>query len=165
MLQSFIAEKEWENNMEIRVDDLTGDKIIALIGEHLQSMFESSPPESVHALDLDGLRSPEVTFWSVWEGDELLGCGALKELDAKHGEVKSMRTASAHLRKGVARRMLEHIIAEAARRGYDRLSLETGSMAEFEPARKLYESCGFRYCGPFADYWDDPNSVFMTKEL
>lgn len=151
--------------MEIRVDDLTGHKVRALIAEHLQGMFLHSPPESVHALDLDGLKRPDVTFWSVWEQDELLGCGALKELDRQHGEVKSMRTASAHLRKGVARRMMEHIVEEAKRRGYTRLSLETGSMEAFEPARKLYESFGFRYCGPFADYEEDPNSAFMTKEL
>lgn len=151
--------------MEIKLDDLTGAKIAALIGEHLQSMFEQSPPESVHALNLDGLRRPDVTFWSAWEQDELMGCGALKELDREHGEIKSMRTASAHLRKGVARQMLVHIMEEAKRRGYRRLSLETGSTEGFEPARKLYESCGFRECGPFADYEEDVYSVFMTKEL
>lgn len=151
--------------MEIKRDDLTGAKIAALIGEHLQSMFEQSPPESVHALNLDGLRKPDVTFWSVWEQDELMGCGALKELGSEHGEVKSMRTASMHRRKGVARQMLAHIVEEAKRRGYRRLSLETGSMESFEPARKLYESFGFRYCGPFADYAEDENSAFMTLEL
>lgn len=151
--------------MEIRCDDLTGPEVQALIGEHLKGMFEHSPPESVHALDLDGLRQPEITFWSVWEGDRLAGCGALKELDPEHGEVKSMRTSSAFLRRGVATRMLEHIIAEAKRRGYRRLSLETGSMEAFEPARQLYVRHGFEYCGPFADYAEDPNSAFMTKEL
>jgi putative acetyltransferase len=151
--------------MEIRVDDLTGGKIKDLIREHLYGMNLDSPPESVHALDLEGLKSPQVTLWSAWEQDELLGCGALKELDAGHGEVKSMRTASSHLRKGVARRMMEHILESARERGYHRLSLETGSMESFEPARKLYESLGFEYCGPFADYWDDPNSMFMTLEL
>lgn len=151
--------------MEIKRDDLTGPEIAALIGEHLQNMALHSPPESVHALDLEGLSKPEITFWGVWEHGELLGCGALKELDARHGEVKSMRTSSPHRRKGVARRMLEHIIHEAVRRGYRRLSLETGSMDAFEPARKLYESFGFIYCGPFAGYTEDPNSVFMTKEL
>jgi len=151
--------------MEIRVDELTGDKIKALIMEHLSGMFENSPPESVHALNLDGLKKPEITFWSVWEQDELLGCGALKELDATHGEIKSMRTASAHLRKGVAKQMLEHIITVAKQRKYKRLSLETGSMASFIPARKLYEHAGFQYCGPFADYIEDPYSAFMTKEL
>ncbi|CAM3909100.1 GNAT family N-acetyltransferase [Cohnella lubricantis] len=151
--------------MEIKRDDLTGAKIQALIGEHLQNMYEQSPACSVHALNLDGLRKPDVTFWSVWEQDELLGCGALKELDPEHGEVKSMRTASVHRRRGVARRMLAHIIEEAKRRGYQRLSLETGSTEGFEPARRLYESFGFQYCGPFADYEEDVNSSFMTREL
>lgn len=151
--------------MEIKQDDLTGAEVTALIREHLQHMLDLSPPESVHALNLDGLKQPGVTFWSVWEQDELMGCGALKELDPGHGEVKSMRTASAHRRKGVAAAMLAHIIEEAKRRGYRRLSLETGSMEAFEPARKLYESYGFQYGEPFADYEEDVNSVFMTKEL
>jgi putative acetyltransferase len=111
------------------------------------------------------LRKPEITFWSAWENEELMGCGALKELDAQHGEIKSMRTSSSHLRKGVARQMLQYIIEEAKQRGYNRLSLETGSQAAFEPARNLYTSFGFQYCKPFSDYTDDPNSVFMTKEL
>lgn len=128
-------------------------------------MFEHSPPESVHALDLEGLRSPEITFWSAWQEGELLGCGALKQLDTQHGEVKSMRTARAHLRKGVASGILQHIINEAERRSYNRLSLETGSMVAFEPAQALYASFGFEYCGPFADYNEDPNSVFMTRQL
>ena len=124
-----------------------------------------SPPESVHALDLDGLRRPEITFWTAWSGNALLGCGALKELSPDHGEVKSMRTARAHRRSGVARAMLAHIVAAARRRGYQRLRLETGSMAEFAPARSLYERFGFRYCEPFAGYVDDPNSVFMTRRF
>ena len=128
-------------------------------------MRSISPPESTHALPLEGLRKPEVTFWTAWEHGELLGCGALKELDAGHGEIKSMRTAARHLRKGVAKAMLEYIIAEAERRGYRRLSLETGSMAAFEPARQLYSRAGFTYCEPFAGYIEDPNSVFMTKKL
>ncbi|WP_308638143.1 GNAT family N-acetyltransferase [Paenibacillus silvisoli] len=153
--------------MEIRVDDLTGAKIIGLIQEHLHGMNEHTPPESVHALNLDGLKHPDVTFWSVWEQDELLGMGAMKELDKTHGEIKSMRTSAAHLRKGVGRVMLEHIIATAKERGYTRLSLETGaeSMPSFDAARKLYEQLGFSYCGPFADYAEDPYSAFMTKEL
>lgn len=151
--------------MDIKVDDLTGSKVIALIGEHLQNMALLSPPESTHALNLDKLKKPEITFWSGWEQDELVGCGAIKELDSQHGEIKSMRTSSSHLRKGVARRILEHIIEEAKRRGYQRLSLETGSMDAFEPARRLYASFGFQYCEPFSDYIEDPNSVFMTKEL
>lgn len=151
--------------MEIRVDDLTGDGIRELLQEHLQNMFLITPPESVHALDIEGLRKPEITFWSVWENGELMGCGALKELDQQHGEIKSMRTSSRHRRKGVARTLLDHILEEGRRRGYRRLSLETGAMKDFEPAQRLYATCGFNSCGPFADYVDDPNSVFMTREL
>lgn len=151
--------------MEIRQDDLSGPKIRELIREHLNNMAELSPPESTHALDVDGLKQPDVTFWSAWADDELLGCGALKELDDSHGEIKSMRTVEKHRGKGVARRLLTHILEEAGRRGYRRVSLETGSMEAFEPARKLYESFGFQSCRPFANYREDPNSVFMTKEL
>ena len=151
--------------MEIKLDNLSGAEIHELLQEHLRHMHEVSPPESVHALDIEALRQPEITFWTVWENGELLGCGALKELDAQHAEIKSMRTASRHLRKGVATKLLEHILAEAKRRGYRRLSLETGSMAAFEPARRLYANFGFTYCAPFADYIEDPNSVFMTREL
>lgn len=155
----------WGIFMDIKIDDLTGSEVAELVMEHLQNMRRISPPESTHALDLEKLKRPEITFWSVWEGRELVGCGALKEIDGFHGEIKSMRTSTAHLRKGVARRMLQHIIEEAKRRGYQRLSLETGSMEAFEPARKLYASFGFQDCEPFADYTEDPNSVFMTKEL
>lgn len=151
--------------MKIREDELTGKEIADLLREHLENMHEITPPESVHALDLEALRSPEITFWSAWEGDELLGCGALKELDSSSGEVKSMRTAEAHRRKGVASKILEHIIKEAERRGYDCLNLETGAMTEFAPAQALYTRYGFEYRGPFAEYIDDPNSVFMTKTL
>jgi len=151
--------------MQIRIDDLAGAEVRALLAEHLDSMHQLSPPESVHALDIAGLLKPDITFWTVWSNGDLLGCGALKELSPVHGEVKSMRTASAHRRRGVARAMLEHIIAEARRRSYARLSLETGSMPAFEPARRLYESFGFKYCGPFADYAEDPNSVFLTRTL
>ena len=151
--------------MLIRVDDLAGAKIRGFLAEHLRSMHQSSPPESVHALDIVGLLQPEITFWTAWSEAELLGCGALKELDSTHGEIKSMRTASAHRRKGVGRAMLQHIVAEARRRSYTRLSLETGSMPAFEPARRLYAGSGFKYCGPFADYTDDPNSVFLTRTL
>ena len=151
--------------MEIKIDDLNGSDIAELLQAHLQSMSEISPPESMHALNIDALRQPDITFWSVWEGEQLVGCGALKELDAQHAEIKSMRTASAHLRKGVASRLLQHIIDEAKRRNYRRLSLETGSMESFEPAQRLYARFGFRNCGPFADYIEDPNSVFMTREL
>ncbi|WNB91040.1 GNAT family N-acetyltransferase [Bacillus sp. NEB1478] len=151
--------------MLIKKDDLTGMEIAGLINEHLYSMTLHSPPESIHALDLDSLRKPDITFWSVWESGELMGCGALKELDRQHGEIKSMRTSSSHLRKGVARNMLQYIIDEAKTRGYKRLSLETGSQKAFEPARRLYASFGFQNCQPFADYKEDPNSFFMTREL
>ncbi|MDP5274212.1 GNAT family N-acetyltransferase [Chengkuizengella axinellae] len=151
--------------MNIKLDDLTGPEIRDLIMEHLHSMTLHSPPESIHALNLDELKKPEITFWSVWKEEELLGCGALKELDGQHGEIKSMRTSSSHLKRGVARRLLQHIIEEAKQRGYQRLSLETGSMDAFEPARNLYVSFGFGFCKPFSDYIEDPNSAFMTKEL
>ncbi|GAB4367911.1 MAG: GNAT family N-acetyltransferase [Kiloniellaceae bacterium] len=151
--------------MHIRLDDLRGPEIAALLEAHLALMRATSPPESTHALDLDGLRRPEIAFWTLWDGDDLLGCGALKQLDAAHGEIKSMHTAKAARGRGVARRMLAHIIAEARARGYRRLSLETGSMDAFAPARGLYAAFGFTFCEPFADYVLDPNSVFMTLEL
>ncbi|MET0648568.1 MAG: GNAT family N-acetyltransferase [Pyrinomonadaceae bacterium] len=151
--------------MHVKIDDLSGPEIHELLGEHLRNMHLHSPPESVHALDLEGLRGPGITFWTVWEGGELLGCGALKELNSRHAEIKSMRTAAAHLRRGVASHLLRHILEEAVGRGYARLSLETGSAEAFEPARQLYARFGFAYCGPFADYVEDPYSVFMTREL
>jgi putative acetyltransferase len=151
--------------MEIRPDDLTGPEIAELLREHLRNMFLHSPPESVHALPLDALRRPGITMWSAWEGRDLLGCGALKELDRAHGEVKSMRTAAPHLRKGVATRILETIMDEARRRSYRRLSLETGSQPVFAPARALYACHGFQPCGPFGSYTNDPNSFFMTRRL
>jgi putative acetyltransferase len=151
--------------MNIRVDDLTSPEVIDLIRLHLQGMSQHSPPESVHALGLEALRNPGVTLWSVWAGSQLMGCGALKELNAQHGEIKSMRTATAHLRKGVAASLLRHIFDEARRRSYRRLSLETGSGEPFAPAIELYKRFGFRTCGPFADYREDPFSVFMTIEL
>ncbi len=147
------------------MDDLQGKQVADLLREHLEDMHEITPPESVHALDLEALRAPDVTFWSAWEGDVLLGCGALKELDPKSGEVKSMRTARGHRRRGVAARVLEHIIAEAERRAYERPNLETGSMPEFEPARALYVRYGFELRGPFGEYRHDRNSVFMTRRL
>lgn len=151
--------------MRIETDDLSRPAIHALLEEHLQSMRAQSPLGSVHALDLEKLRAPGITFWSAWEGDLLVGCGALKALDAKHGEVKSMRTPNAVRRRGAGRAILAHVIAQARARGYERLSLETGAMASFTPAHTLYESVGFERCGPFGDYAEDPNSVFMTKRL
>lgn len=151
--------------MQIRLDDLAGPEIRALLEEHLAHMARLSPRESVHALDLEALRSPDIALWTVWSDGHLLACGALKTLDAGHGEIKSMRTAAAHRRRGAARAVLAHIIGEARRRGYARLSLETGSSPAFEPAHKLYQAFGFVRCAPFAQYIDDPNSVFMTRLL
>jgi len=151
--------------MRIEVDDLSRPAVHALLQEHLANMYELSPPESVHALDLSKLRAPDITFWSVWDGATLVGCGALKQMTATEGEIKSMRTPKALRRRGAGRAVLEHIIAEAKRRGYRRLNLETGSQDGFVPARTLYESFGFTYCGPFGDYKPDPNSAFMTREL
>ena len=151
--------------MHIEADDISRPPVIELLREHLANMYELSPPESVHALDLDGLRASDVSFWTIWEGDTLLGCGALKQLDAGHGEVKSMRTPVVLRRRGAGRAMLDHILAEARARGYRRLSLETGSNDDFLPARRLYESVGFVYCEPFADYQPDPLSSFMTLVL
>lgn len=151
--------------MRIEVDDLSRREVHALLEEHLKNMYEISPPESVHALDLDELRVPEITFWTIWDEGVLLGCGALKELSKTHGEVKSMRTPKAIRRRGAGRAILTHIVDEARRRGYERLSLETGAEPPFVPARKLYESFGFTYCEPFGDYVLDPNSMFMTLDL
>ena len=151
--------------MNIKIDDLRGPEIAELLSEHLRDMYLVSPPESVHALDLDELRQPEITFWTLWSQDKLAGCGAIKELDEHHAEVKSMRTSSSFLRTGVASKVFQHIVDEAKRRGYKRLSLETGPQEYFQPARNLYERFGFQYCEPFSDYVEDPYSVFMTKEL
>ena len=151
--------------VEIRSGGLDTPEVVQLLGEHLRDMHVHTPPESIHALDLESLRRPEITFWSVWGAGGLMGCGALKELDPGHGEIKSMRTAGAHLRKGVAARLLGHIVDEAGRRGYRRLSLETGSLAAFAPARKLYAEFGFESCAPFAAYVVDPNSEYMTLAL
>ena len=151
--------------VQIRLDDLTGSQIKALLLRHLDEMRAASPPESVHALDLDGLRQPEITFWSIWDGEQLLGCGALKELDKQHGEIKSMHVHSDARGKGIAEKMLGHILQTARQRGYKRLSLETGSMKEFRPARKLYEKHGFAQCPVFGDYKPDVNSICMSKHL
>lgn len=151
--------------MRIEIDDLSRPEIHALLSEHQRDMHALSPPESVHALDLERLRKPEITFWSAWDGSALLGCGALKQLDPEHGEIKSMRTPSASRRRGAGRAILAHILQEARARGYSRLSLETGAMEAFLPAQRLYESVGFTYCGPFGEYSEDPNSVFMTLRL
>ena len=151
--------------MNIIVDDPGRSPVRELLEAHLAGMHEATPPESVHALDIDGLRAPEITFWTVWDGDELLGCGALKELDDTHGEIKSMRTADAHLGKGVASYLMDNLLAVAQARGYRRLSLETGSGGPFEAALRFYKKYGFEFCGPFADYGPDPFSRFMTLTL
>jgi putative acetyltransferase len=151
--------------MRIEIDDLTRPQVLALLNEHLTNMYELSPPESVHALDVSKLRGSDITFWTVWEDGELLGCGALKELSPTHGEVKSMRTPQKMRRRGAGRAVLTHIVDVARERAYQLLSLETGSADAFVPAQKLYESFGFTYCGPFGDYKEDPNSVFMRLRL
>ena len=152
--------------MEIQEDDLRGPAIAALLEEHLSHMHAITPPESVHAMDLDALRrDPTITFFALREKGALLGCGALKQLDALAGEIKSMRTAEAHRRRGVAAKLLAHLIEVASHRGLTTLYLETGAMPEFAPARNLYEQHGFEYCAPFADYTEDPNSVFMRLGL
>ena len=151
--------------MRIRVDDLTHPAVVALIAEHLESMTSITPPESVHALQLDALRGPGITVWTAWDGEQLLGCGALKTLDAEHAEIKSMRTPASQRRRGAAKALLTHLIAHAHTGGYRRLSLETGAMDEFRPAHHLYAQFGFTRCGPFGEYRDDPNSVFMTRSL
>lgn len=151
--------------MHIEIDDPARADVYALLDEHLRNMHEISPPESVHALDVGGLKRADITFWSVREGSVLLGCGALKELGPEHGEIKSMRTPAGLRRRGAGRAVLNHILAEARRRGYKRLSLETGSAPTFHAAHQLYQSVGFQYCGPFGDYRPDPHSVFMTLEL
>ena len=170
--------------MLIKIDDLTGAAIIALLQQHLSDMHLTSPPESVHALDLNGLRAADVSFWTLWlpqqasqnqaapehagqtqDELQLAGCGALKQLDSQSAEIKSMRTAESFRRQGIAAAMLTHLIETARERGYQCLYLETGSMAYFAPARALYQRFGFAECAPFADYVLDPNSVFMVKQL
>lgn len=149
----------------IREDDVEGPEIVALLQTHQDDQALRSPSNSNHTLDLDGLRAPDVTLWSAWQEEALLGCGALKELAPGHGEIKSMHTAAEHRGKGVAARLVEHILAEARQRGYQRLSLETGSAESFAPARGLYARFGFCDCPPFGDYPEDPYSAFMTLEL
>ena len=153
------------DNISILIDDLSDPEVIQFLEDHLAHMIEVTPPGHVHALGVDALRKPDITFWSLREGSTLICCGALKELDSKHAELKSMRTAPSHLGKGYASRLLEFVLSEAKNRGYQRVSLETGSYDAFKPARRLYEKYGFRYCGPFSDYSQNPNSVFMTVDL
>lgn len=151
--------------MEIREDDLTGPEIRALLKRHLEHMVEITPPESVHAMDVDRLSGPDVTFWTAWDGDTLLGCGALKEIDPSTGEVKSMRTAEAARGRGIGTSIVEHLIAVSRERGYTKILLETGSADAFAPARRLYERAGFVARGPYPPYEQDPNLFFMEMEL
>lgn len=151
--------------MRIEVDDLSGADIHGLLSEHLANMHELSPPEQVFALDLSALKSPDITFWTVWDGPVLLGCGALKELTRTHGEIKSMRTPAKLRGRGAGRAMLDHIIGTARERGYRTLSLETGTHPAFLPAHRLYQRAGFQPTGPFADYQENPHSLFMELTL
>ncbi|HEY6728008.1 MAG TPA: GNAT family N-acetyltransferase [Polyangiaceae bacterium] len=151
--------------MKFLLDDLSGAPTRALIAQHLAGMRANSPPESVHALEVDGLRQPNVTFWSVWLDDVIAGCGALKQLDARRGELKSMRVADAFLGRGIGKALLNHLISEARARGLESLWLETGSSPAFTPALRLYEGAGFVRCGPFEDYTHDPFSVFMARSI
>lgn len=151
--------------MDIRVDELRNASVINLLKAHHDDMLSHSPLESVHALDVNALLAPGITFWSLWLNQQLAGVGALKELDILHGEVKAMRTSTEHLRKGVARKLLEHIVRQAKVRAYKKLSLETGTVEAFLPAQQLYRQFGFKECEPFANYKQDPYSMFMTKNL
>jgi putative acetyltransferase len=152
-------------SLTFRFDDLSGEPTRHLIARHLAGMRANSPPESVHALDIDALRAPDMTFWSVWVGNDIAGCGALKRLDVQRGEIKSMRVADKFLGRGVGRALLDHLIGEARARGMESVWLETGSSAAFTPALRLYESAGFQRCGPFGSYIDDPFSVFMMRTI
>jgi putative acetyltransferase len=158
-----------QSTLQIRQDDLTDARIEAFMQEHLQDMYAVSPPESVHALDMDQLRHSDIAFWSAWlpgvDGETLVGTGALKQLDATHAELKSMRTSARHRSQGIGRQVLNHLLQEARARKLVRVSLETGTQPFFEPARQLYFQHGFVECGPFAGYGPDPYSFFMTRTL
>ena len=151
--------------MEIIIDDLSGQEIADFLEEHIREMKSISPPESKHALDIEGLREPEITFWSVYKSARLVGCGAISELDKMHCELKSMRIDKTERGSGIASKLLSHILETAKSRGFQTVRLETGSMRFFEPARNLYSKFGFKYCEPFGNYKEDPNSVFMARDL
>jgi len=151
--------------MQIKVDDLNGGEVIALLEEHLADMYATSPPESVHALDISALKDPAITFYSCWKNNSLLGCAALREIDENHAELKSMRTTTKARNLGVASALMQHLLKVATARQYRKMSLETGSMDFFKPARALYKKFGFNYCGPFGDYQLDDNSRFMTRAI
>lgn len=160
-----MSDSELCKNQEFREGMLDHPQVIALLEEHLRDMYTASPLDSVHALDLDELHSERISFWTLWGADELAACGALKSIDENHVEIKSMRTSKNFLRQGVAGRLLLHLLEQAREHGYHQVSLETGCQDYFEPARQLYLKHGFTHCKPFADYHDDPNSVFMTLQL
>ncbi len=151
--------------MRIELDDLSRPPVHALLREHLNHMHELSPADKVFALDLSKLKAPGISLWTVWQDDVLLGCGALKELSPLHGEVKSMRTPALLRGRGAGRAVLAHIVATARQRGYQTLSLETGTHPAFDAAKSLYARFGFLPCGPFADYAEDPHSAFMALAL
>lgn len=150
---------------QIKLDDLSGPEISSLLNEHLEDMRATSPPESKHALDIDGLKDASVRFWTIWDQEKLAGCGALKKLSNELAEIKSMRTSRTHLNRGVASQLLIHIIKQAKHDDFKEISLETGSMDYFKPAFYLYEKHGFQLCKPFSDYKEDPNSLFMCLKL
>ena len=152
-------------HLTIEEDDPARADVTELLNTHLDHMRSLSPPESVHALDIEGLKAPVMTFWTARRDGELFGCVALREIDTTHGEIKSMHTKASARGSGVARAMLAHLESEAARRGYSRLSLETGTMDGFLPARSLYARHGYEPCPPFGHYFEDPASVCMTKVL
>jgi putative acetyltransferase len=151
--------------MRIEIDDLVRPDVIALVDLHLREAHANSPACHVFALDTSGLRHPDVTLWTAWDGDDLLAMGALKQIDPAHGEIKSMRTAPAHVRKGIGAAMLDHLVAEGRARGYRRLSLETGNNDPFAAARAMYQRAGFVECGPFAGYDDTSFSRYFTLDL
>lgn len=151
--------------MRIEIDDVSRPEVLALLEEHLRNMYELSPPEHVFAFDANKLRASEVTFWTAWKGETLLGCAALKELSPTRGEVKSMRTSAKLRGRGVGRALLDHVLQVSRQRGYRELFLETGNHQGFMPAQALYRSVGFRECGPFDTYTENGSSVFMSLRL
>ncbi|MEO1746777.1 MAG: GNAT family N-acetyltransferase [Pseudomonadota bacterium] len=153
------------DTVTIKTDDLKGPEIASLLQRHLDHMHAITPAESVYALDIDGLRVPEIMFWSAWDGDDLVGCVALKDHGNGLGEIKSMHTLAERRGQGIARQLLETLMAEARARRMERLSLETGKTEHFKPAQELYRRYGFGETGPFADYTDDPHSFFMTRMI
>ena len=151
--------------MQIELDDLSRPQVLALLEEHLRNMYELSPPEKVFAFDVNKLKAPEITFWTIWQDENLLGCAALKELSPSQGEIKSMRTPKATRRRGAGRALLAHILEVSRGRKYEELFLETGCHPDFGAAQNLYRSVGFEPCGPFGVYRENSNSVFMSMRL